>query len=181
MSAPRCSTTQLAAGMGLLGWLAMEKLRFGKATALGAASGLVAGLVGITPAAGFVEPWAALVIGFAAGAICALAVSLKSKFGFDDSLDVVGVHGAGGFLGALLTGVFASAAANPAAATSLEGGRMGLILKQLAAVGAVGVYAFVASFILIKIVNAITPVRATEEEEAIGLDLSLHGEAGYNL
>jgi Amt family ammonium transporter len=174
-------TTQLAAAMGLLGWLAMERIRYGKATALGAASGLVAGLVGITPAAGFVEPWAALVIGFVAGAICAIAVSLKSKFGFDDSLDVVGVHGAGGFLGALLTGVFASAAANPAAASSLEGGRVGLILKQLAAVGAVGVYAFVASFILIKIVNAITPVRASEEEEAIGLDLSLHGEAGYNL
>mgnify|MGYP002376968701 FL=1 len=174
-------TTQLAAGAGLLGWLLLEKMRYGKATALGAASGLVAGLVGITPGAGFVEPGSALLIGFLAGAVCQLAVSLKSKLGFDDSLDVVGVHGAGGLLGALLTGVFASAAANPVAEAALEGGRGGLIVKQLAAVGAVGVYAFVVSFVLMKAVQVVTKVRADEEEEAIGLDLTLHGEAGYNL
>jgi len=174
-------TTQLAAGAGLLGWLIVEKLRYGKATALGAASGLVAGLVGITPGAGFVEPAMALVIGVLAGGVCQLAVSLKSKFGFDDSLDVVGVHGAGGLLGALLTGVFASAAANPIAADALEGGRGALIVKQFAAVGAVGVYAFFVSFVLMKAVQLVTKVRADAEEEAIGLDLSLHGEAGYNL
>ncbi|MBI5708682.1 MAG: ammonium transporter [Armatimonadetes bacterium] len=174
-------TTQLAAGAGLLGWLVVERVRFGKPTALGAASGLVAGLVGITPAAGFVEPGAALLIGLLAGGVCALAVSLKTRFGFDDSLDVVGVHGAGGALGAILTGVLASASANPAGATALEGGRMSLVLKQALAVGVVGVFAFTASYLLTKIIAKFTPVRASEEEEAIGLDLSLHGESGYNL
>lgn len=174
-------TTQLAAGAGMLGWLIFEKVRYGKATALGAASGLVAGLVGITPAAGFVEGWAAIVIGLGAGSLCQLAVSLKSKLGFDDSLDVVGVHGVGGLLGAVLTGVLASAVANPAVASALEAGRGALVGKQLAAVGAVAVYAFLASWILLKLIGLVSPLRAEEEQEAIGLDLTLHGEAGYNL
>jgi Amt family ammonium transporter len=177
------TATQLAAAAGMLGWLAFEKLRFGKATALGAASGLVAGLVGITPAAGYVAPMPAVLLGFIVGALCCFAVGLKSKFGFDDALDVVGVHGVGGATGAILTGVLGSVAINSAVGDSLKsnGGRVGLILTQVIGVVAVGVFAFVGSFILIKITQAITGIRVKESDEDTGLDITLHGEAGYNL
>jgi len=176
-------TTHLAAAAGLLGWLVVEKIKFGKPTALGAASGLVAGLVGITPGAGFVTPVAAIGIGVAAGVLCCLALSLKKIFKFDDALDVVGVHGVGGALGAILTGVLADAAVNPAvdAALKTNGGRGGLILTQFIGIAAVGIFAFVATFILIKIVQAVVGIRVTEAEESEGLDLALHGESGYNL
>jgi len=176
-------STHVAAAAGLLGWMIVEKLRYGKATALGAASGLVAGLVGITPAAGFVTPISGIIIGLAAGVVCCLAVSLKTKFKYDDALDVVGVHGVGGALGAILTGVLASADVNSMVKASEEtaGGRGGLILGQVIGVVAVGIFAFVATFIIMKITQAICGVRVTEEEETQGLDLVLHGEAGYNL
>ena len=175
--------THLAAAAGMIGWLICEKLHFGKPTALGAASGLVAGLVGITPAAGYVAPMPAIFIGLLVGSLCCFAVGIKNKLKFDDSLDVVGVHGIGGATGAILTGILASAVINPAVGDSLKAnhGRVGLIMTQLIGVVTVGIFAFVGSFLLMKLTQAVTGVRVTEEEEAIGLDISLHGEAGYNL
>ncbi len=176
-------TTHVAAAAGMLGWLLTEQIKFGKPTALGAASGLVAGLVGITPGAGFVTPVAAIGIGLAAGIVCCLALELKKLFKFDDALDVVGVHGVGGALGAILTGVLADAAVNPAVEGALKtnGGRGGLILTQFIGIAAVGVFAFVGSFLLLKIVQAVVGIRVTEAQESEGLDLALHGESGYNL
>ncbi len=175
--------THLAAAAGMIGWLICEKLHFGKPTALGAASGLVAGLVGITPAAGYVAPMPAILIGLFVGSLCCFAVGIKIKLKFDDSLDVVGVHGIGGATGAILTGVLASAAVNPSVADSLKSnhGRVGLVFTQVLGVLAVGAFAFVGSYLLIKLTQKITGVRATSAEEDAGLDISLHGEAGYNL
>ncbi|AIE85471.1 ammonium transporter [Fimbriimonas ginsengisoli] len=175
--------THVAAAAGMLGWLVCEKIRYGKPTALGAASGLVAGLVAITPGAGFLTPMSAILVGFVVGAICCMAVGLKHKFGFDDSLDVVGVHGVGGLLGAICTGIFASVEINPLVADALKtnGGRGGLILTQLIAVAVVGAFAFVGTLLLMKLTQAVVGVRATEEDESTGLDIALHGEAGYNL
>jgi Amt family ammonium transporter len=177
------AATHVAAAAGMLGWLICEKIRFGKATALGAASGLVAGLVGITPAAGFVTPVSGVLIGLVVGAVCCMAVSLKHKFRFDDALDVVGVHGVGGAIGAILTGMLASGAVNKMVddSTKTAGGWGGLVLGQCLGVLVVGVFAFVMTWILIKITQVITGVRTTAEEEAQGLDIALHGEAGYNL
>jgi Amt family ammonium transporter len=176
-------TTHVAAAAGMLGWLLTEQIKFGKPTALGAASGLVGGLVGITPGAGFVTPVAAIGIGVAAGIICCHALELKKLFKFDDALDVVGVHGVGGALGAILTGVLADAAVNPAVEGALKtnGGRGGLILTQFIGIAAVGIFAFVGSFLLIKIVQATVGIRVNEAQESEGLDLALHGESGYNL
>lgn len=175
--------THLAAAAGMLGWLIVEKLTVGKPTALGAASGLVAGLVAITPGAGFLTPISAVLVGFVIGGICCFAVSLKHKFKYDDALDVVGVHGVGGLLGAIATGIFADASVNPLVNDALKanGGRTGLIITQFIGVAAVGVFAFVGTLILMKLTTAITGIRVSEEDEQTGLDLALHGEAGYNL
>lgn len=172
--------THMAAATGMIGWMVCEKLKIGKATALGAASGLVAGLVAITPAAGYVQPLPGALIGLIAGVVCCYAVNLKYKFGFDDALDVVGVHGVGGFLGAILTGVFASLVANPTIAAQMAGGRMTLILHQLIGAVSIGVYSFVVSVILLYGIKAIMPLRASDEEQSEGLDSALHGEAAYN-
>ena len=176
-------STHLAAASGMLGWLVCERIRFGKPTALGAASGLVAGLVGITPAAGFVTPLSGIGIGLAVGVICCMAVSMKHHFRFDDALDVVGVHGVGGATGAILTAILADAAVNSQVSASLQsnGGRAGLILSQTIGVVVVGVVAFTATFILMKAIQATFGIRIKGDEESIGLDLVLHGEAGYNL
>lgn len=175
--------THVAAAAGMLGWLLCEKLTYGKPTALGAASGLVAGLVGITPAAGYVTPISAILIGFLVGSLCSFAIRLKNKLRFDDSLDVVGVHGVGGFTGAILTGIFASVVVNPAVGASLEsnGGRLGLIFTQLLGCVVVAAFAFVGTIVLMKATQAIVGVRVTTEAEREGLDLALHGESGYNL
>jgi Amt family ammonium transporter len=177
-------TTQVAAAAGMLGWLLFEKLTVGKPTALGAASGLVAGLVAITPGAGFLEPVPAVLVGLVIGAVCAFAVTLKHKLKYDDSLDVVGVHGVGGFLGAIATGIFASSVANPAvvdAALEANGGRTGLIVTQFVGVAAVGIFAFVGTMVLMLVAKALGGIRVKPEDEEDGLDLALHGEAGYNL
>lgn len=175
------TTTHLAAAAAMLSWLLVEYLKSGKCTAIGAASGLVAGLVAITPAAGFVELGPSILIGLISGAICYFGIQLKHKLGYDDALDVVGIHGLGGLLGAILTGVFASPAINNAVTgPALEGGRMALIGKQLAAVGAVAAFAFVASFILAKLIQATVGLRSGEDHEEMGLDLVHHGEAGYD-
>jgi Amt family ammonium transporter len=177
------ASTHLAAAAGMLAWLICEKIRYGKATALGAASGLVAGLVGITPAAGYVTPVSGILIGLAAGSACCFAIQMKRKFKFDDALDVVGVHGVGGALGAILTGILATAAVNPAVADSMKsnGGRAGLVLAQFIGIGSVAAYAFIVSFILLKACQALGGVRVSRHEEDEGLDVTVHGEAAYNL
>ena len=182
--------THFAAAAATLGWTAAEWVRTGKPTVLGAISGAVAGLVGITPAAGFVTPMSGLAIGFIAGAGCFLAVTqLKKRLGYDDSLDVFGVHGTGGTIGALLTGVFATSAVNPifkdaaggALPVGLLEGNAGQLLNQLTGVGLTVGIAVVASFAILKLVDLFIGLRVSEEQEQTGLDLSLHGEAGYHL
>jgi ammonium transporter, Amt family len=173
------ANTHVATAAALLGWLIPERLRHGKATTVGAATGAVAGLVAITPASGYVRPWSALIIGFAAGLICYFAVSLKHRFNYDDSLDVVGVHYVGGLIGALLTGVFATKSAISPTGGLVYTGEFDQLLKQIVASGITTVWAFVLSFVILKIIDVTIGVRATEEEEETGLDLSMHNEAAY--
>lgn len=177
-------TTHVAASAGAIGWLVAETKHRGKPSALGAASGIVAGLVCITPAAGFVAPWASIVIGFVAGVVCYVAVVLKGRFGYDDALDVFGVHGIGGLLGALLTGVFAQKifverAGPPGASGGLIEGGLSQFLTQLLGVAVAGVYSIVVTWILWKVTNAITTIRVADVDEKEGLDAALHGEEGY--
>jgi len=173
--------THLAAAAATISWGLMEYLQRGKASVLGAASGSVAGLVAITPASGFVGPMAAIVIGLGAGALCYFAVSMKFALRYDDALDVVGVHGVGGAFGAIATGLFASVAVNSAGADGLFYGNVGQVWAQVVGVVATVVYSFVVSFILLKVVDATMGLRASEEEEVMGLDLSQHGERAYSL
>ncbi len=160
-------------------WVVTEWLHRGEPTTLGAATGCVTGLVAITPAAGFVGPMAALVIGLSAGVLCYLAVQMKRSLGYDDSLDVVGVHGAGGAVGAICTGLFASVAVNAAGANGLFNGNPGLLAVQTVAVLATVCYSFGASFALLKLVDWAVGLRLSQEHEEIGLDVSQHSETGY--
>ncbi len=171
--------TNTAAAMGAISWLLIEWWHHGKPTALGAASGAVAGLVAITPASGFVGPMAAIAIGGLVSLFCYLAIMLKGKLGYDDSLDVFGVHGVGGTWGAVATGLFASVAINSAGANGLFHGNPALLGKQLIAIAAVGGYGFVSTFIILKVINVFVPLRLEKDDEDTGLDLSQHGEAGY--
>ncbi len=171
--------THVAAAAATCSWMAAEWLHRGKPTVLGAISGAVAGLVAITPACGFVSPMSALIIGLVAGVLCFQACNLKAKLGYDDSLDVVGIHGVGGTTGAILTGVFASSAINPAVPDGLIFGNTGLLWAQIISVGATMVFCFIGAFILLKIVDALVGLRVSEEEERQGLDLSQHGETAY--
>lgn len=173
--------TNLGAAAGACGWALMDAGKERRSTTLGVASGAVAGLVAITPAAGFVTPLPAIAIGLIAGLVCAWAVGLKFKMGYDDSLDVVGVHLVGGLLGALLTGVFADLAVNSAGADGLlNGGGLTLLGKQFVAVGVTLAFSFIASYILLKFVDATVGLRVTSEEEVAGVDLSQHSESGYS-
>src|SRR5262249_29075945 len=173
--------THTAASMAAIGWMIAEWIKTGKPTMLGAASGAVAGLVAITPASGFVTPLAAVVIGLAAGVICYCACLLKPLFGYDDSLDVVGVHGVGGVLGAILTGVFASKVVNPAGNDGLWYGNPSLVLTQVTAVGVTVVFAAVGSAVILLVLKAVMGLRVSEEDERMGLDLSQHSESAYVL
>ena len=174
--------TNVGAAAGACGWALVEATKERKATTLGAASGAVAGLVAITPAAGFVSPLSAIAIGLVAGVVCAYAVRLKFKLGYDDSLDVVGVHLVGGLLGALLTGVFADTAINSAGADGLiAGGGLALLGKQVVAVGATILFSFAVTFVILKAVQATIGLRVTESDELSGVDLAQHSEAGYAL
>lgn len=172
-------TTNTASGAAAFSWLMIEWYRRGKPTALGVVSGAVAGLVAITPAAGFVSPLAAIVIGFGAGAVCFLAVNFKTKLGYDDSLDVIGIHGAGGIWGALATGLFASAVINPNGDNGLFFGNPSLFFIQAEAVVAAMLFVFVVTFIILKIIDLTVGLRVDEESEFVGLDQALHGESGY--
>lgn len=171
--------THLGAAGGALGWLFIEWRHRGKPTALGVASGLVAGLVAITPAAGYVTPLAAIVIGFVASAACYGAVLLKYRYGYDDSLDAFGVHGVGGLTGALLTGVFAQKALNEAGADGLLAGNPKQLLVQLIACGATAVYSGVITWVLLKVIDKLVGLRVAPSDEREGLDTTQHGEEGY--
>jgi ammonium transporter, Amt family len=175
-------TTHFAAAAGGIAWACYDWLTRGKPTVLGTASGIVAGLVCITPASGYVNPMLALVMGAVAGIVCAVACGkVKSAFGYDDALDAFGVHGVGGTLGAVLTGVFATRAVSNLADGKplglLEGG--GVLLAQLVAVIATWVLSIVVTFVILKIVDAIVGLRVTPQEESLGLDVSQHEEEGY--
>jgi Amt family ammonium transporter len=166
-----------------------EWIRNGKPSALGAISGAVAGLVAITPAAGFVQPMSAIIIGLAAGVFCYLMViKVKNWFGYDDSLDAFGVHGAGGTLGAILTGIFASSAINPifkdANGNPLPSGAVDgnwhQVLNQLVGIGLAWIISIVGTLILLKLIDSTIGLRVTREQEVEGLDLTQHGEEGYD-
>lgn len=172
--------THLGGMAGMAMWTVMEWIKLGKPTTLGAASGAIAGLATITPAAGFVGPNAAIIIGLAAGVVCFLAVNMKSRFKFDDSLDVVGIHGVGGITGTILLGVFASKAVNPNGVDGLLAGNGAQLFKQLLGVGVICVYAFVVSWVILKLVHAWMGLRITEEAEHQGLDYTEHSETAYN-
>ncbi len=174
-------TTNTASAAAALSWAAAEYVQRKKSTALGAVSGAVAGLVAITPAAGFVTPISAIAIGAFAGVLCYSAVNLKSRLGYDDALDVVGIHGVGGFWGALATGLFASKLVNPAGADGLFNGNPSLFTAQAVASVSTIVYSLVVSLILLKVVDWTIGLRVDEEHEDVGLDLSQHGERGYYL
>jgi Amt family ammonium transporter len=178
--------TQFGAAAAALGWCLAEWLKNGRASALGAISGAVAGLVAITPAAGFVGPMPALAIGFIAGVVCFWMVTrIKGMFHYDDALDAFGVHGAGGTIGALLTGVFAQAAFNPifGAGKPVGGldGRWRQVANQLVGVLIAWTIAAVGTIVILKLVDLLTGLRVHEEQEIAGLDITLHGEEGYNL
>lgn len=171
--------TNTAAAAAALGWMFTEWITHGKPTVLGAASGAVAGLVAITPAAGFVSPMAAIVIGVVGGVLCYKACNLKGKLGYDDALDVVGVHGVGGTWGALATGLFASKALNPAGNDGLFYGNAGQLWVQLISVLATIAFAFVVTLVILSVLKATMGIRVSEEEERMGLDLTQHNERGY--
>jgi len=172
--------THISAAVAALVWMAIEWATRGKPSVLGILSGSIAGLGTITPAAGYIEPWAALVVGIAAGAICYWAsVILKNKLGYDDSLDVFGVHGVGGILGTILAGVFAVRAindVNKGQAVGLIDGNAGQVLTQFYGVAVVAVFCGVATWVILKIVDAMVGLRVTKDEETEGLDMTLHGE-----
>ncbi|HYI93787.1 MAG TPA: ammonium transporter [Bryobacteraceae bacterium] len=181
--------THFAAATGALGWVVAEWLKHGKPSILGGISGAVAGLVAITPGSGFVTPMPALLIGFLAGLICYfMVVVVKNKFGYDDSLDAFGVHGVGGSLGAILTGVFATNAVNNALKDAngnplplgLVDGNGAQIMNQVIGTGIAIAIAVVGTFLILKICDIVVGVRADSKEETMGLDLSMHGEEGYN-
>ncbi|MBX6361194.1 ammonium transporter [Pseudacidobacterium ailaaui] len=181
--------THFGAAAAALGWMAAEWIRNGKPSALGGISGAVAGLVAITPAAGFVQPMSALVIGAAAGVFCYFMVfKVKNWFGYDDSLDAFGVHGAGGTLGAVLTGVFASSAINPifkdAHGNTLPSGAVDgnwhQVLNQLVGIAIAWVISIVGTLVLLKVVDLLIGLRVPREHEVEGLDLTQHGEEGYD-
>jgi Amt family ammonium transporter len=172
-------TTNTAAAAAALAWMFTEWFTHGKPTALGAASGAVAGLVSITPAAGFVNPMSAIIIGAVGGMLCYKACNLKARLGYDDSLDVVGVHGIGGTWGALATGLFASKAINPAGNDGLFYGNPAQLGIQAITVVATIAFALIMTFIILSILKATMGLRVSEEEERMGLDLTQHNERGY--
>ena len=172
-------STNSAAAAAVITWLILEQVLRGKPTAVGAATGAVAGLVGITPAAGFVTPIAALLIGSIVSAACFFAVSFKVKLGIDDALDTFPVHGVGGTLGAILTGIFATKAVNAAGAEGLLSNNPGQLVTQIIAVLITYVFAAVGTFIIIKLLEATVGLRPKEEAEFQGMDINEHGEEGY--
>ena len=173
--------THIASAVAALSWVFMEWLHRGKPTTLGAASGAVAGLVAITPGSGFVGPLSAIIIGAMAGIICYGGVLLKSGLGYDDSLDVVGIHGLGGTWGALATGLFASTGINPDGANGLFFGNPAQLWIQFVSVMATMAFAFIMTMVILKVIDLVIGLRVTDEEEQRGMDIILHNETGYSL
>jgi Amt family ammonium transporter len=171
--------THVATAAAALSWMAMDWIFRGKPTVLGAASGAVAGLVAITPGSGFVAPISAIFIGIGGGVLCSFACNLKPRLGYDDSLDVVGVHGVGGTWGALATGLFATKVINPAGNDGLFFGNPGQLWVQFVSVVATWMLALIGTYILLSIVKALMGLRVSEEEERMGLDLTQHNERAY--
>jgi Amt family ammonium transporter len=172
--------TQVATAGALIGWLLVERIRNGHATSLGASSGVVAGLVAITPACAFVAPWAAVVIGFIAGVLCSLAVSVKYKFGIDDSLDVVGVHLVGGIWGSLAIGLFGTSAVNSIGLDGIfYGGGTALLGKQALGVGLVFAYSFIATLVIGYAIEKTIGFRVPRDVETEGIDVTEHAESAY--
>ncbi|MET0865566.1 MAG: ammonium transporter, partial [Nakamurella sp.] len=171
--------TLVAGSMGMLGWLAVERIRDGHPTSFGAASGVVAGLVAITPACGVVSTWGAVVVGLAAGGICAWAINLKHRFNYDDSLDVVGVHFTGGVVGTFLIGFLAVDTMTGGPEGLLTGGGAALLGKQSVAIVAVALYAFVISYVLGTVVNKVVGFRLAPQAEHEGIDFAEHAETAY--
>ncbi len=181
ITAQAFANTDIAASFATVTWLIIEWSKARKPKFIGLLTGAVAGLATITPAAGFVPLWAAAVIGIIAGLVCYYAVALKNKLGWDDALDVWGVHGVGGVLGTILLGVFATSAINPMVTTQgLMFGETSFFFKQLIAVVGASAYAFIFTYLMLAVINLITPVRVSESDELIGLDSSLHGEQAYD-
>jgi Amt family ammonium transporter len=177
--------TTIGAAAAMLTWMLIDQITRKEMTALGAGTGAVAGLVGITPACGFVEPMGALLVGAITSGVCYIMATIRAKGPVDDSLDAFAVHGVGGFTGAVLTGLFTSAAIGPAPGGSgvspyAVAGGLSQVIKQLLGTGIVAIYSFVISFILFKVIDAVMGLRATEESEHRGLDISLHGEEAYS-
>lgn len=173
-------TTQVAAATGMLGWMLSESMLAGKATTLGAASGAIAGLVAITPGAGFVPVWTALPIGFIGGIICYTSVAhIKTKLGYDDSLDAFGIHGVGGLWGAIATGLFASTAVNEAGADGLFFGNPMQLWIQVEGIVYCALYGIVVTAVIVLAMKACMRVRADEGEQIVGMDALEHGERGY--
>ena len=170
--------TDVAASVAGVTWLIIEWVRDGQPKFVGLLTGFVAGLATITPAAGFVPLWAAMVIGLFAGSLCFIAVHFKNKWGWDDALDVWGVHGMGGVFGTILLGVFASSAIN--GQSGLLEGNVSFFMKEIVAVVAASAYAFVFTYVMLIVINLVTRVKVSEEEEKYGLDHSLHGEQAYD-
>jgi Amt family ammonium transporter len=181
LAASAFTATNTAAAAAALGWMFTEWMTRGKPTVLGAASGAVAGLVAITPASGFVGPIASIIIGGLAGLLCYSACNIKARLGYDDSLDVVGVHGVGGTWGAIATGLFASKAVNEAGGDGLFYGNPGQLWTQIVAVVATYALAIVMTAIILKVVDMMVGLRVSEEDEVAGLDLSQHSETAYTL
>jgi len=173
--------TQVAAAAALLAWIGTERLRDGHATTLGGASGAVAGLVAITPACGAVNPLGALAIGLVAGGACCLAVTFKHRLGYDDALDVVGVHLVGGLIGTLMIGVVADSEFAAGYSSIVDGGSFVLLGKQALAAVAVMAYSFVATVVIALLIKATMGLRVTEEEEVTGIDTMVHAESAYEL
>ncbi len=172
--------THIAAATATVSWAIVEKLHRGKASVLGAASGAVAGLVAITPACGFVDPAGSIAIGAIAGAVCYYGVLVKTRLGYDDSLDALGIHGIGGAWGAIATGIFCLEAVGGTAGL-IEAGNVGQFINQVVSVVATAVYSFAVTFILVNIIDRTMGLRVNEEEERTGLDLTAHGETAYDL
>jgi len=170
--------TDVAASVAGITWLIIEWIREGRPKFVGLLTGFVAGLATITPAAGFVPLWAAMVIGLVAGSLCFVAVQFKNKWGWDDALDVWGVHGMGGVFGTIMLGIFASSSIN--GQSGLLEGNSSFFLKEVVAVLGAAAYAFVFTYIMLMLINFITKVKVTDDEESMGLDASLHGEKAYD-
>ncbi|PJN88538.1 ammonium transporter, partial [Bacillus sp. mrc49] len=173
--------TAVAAAAGIIGWLIVEYMANKKATLLGAVSGAISGLVAITPACGFVTPASSIIIGVVGGAVCFWGVFfLKNKLGYDDALDAFGLHGIGGTWGGIATGLFATTSVNEAGANGLFYGDFNLLWKQLVAIIATYIFVAVITYVLAKVINVFVPLRVSDEDESMGLDLTLHGEKAYH-